>query len=67
MKTRRRRIRHVTSFKQRVNAFAEGIRIEAAKLKPGNEREALLKRVRQAETAMHIDEWMNSPGLQPPR
>jgi hypothetical protein len=29
-------------------------------------REALLRKARQAETAAHIDDWLRSPGLQPP-
>ena len=39
-------------------------REKAEQLPPGEERADLLKRVRQADTA-HIDEWPNSPGLQP--
>jgi hypothetical protein len=27
----------------------------------------LLRRARQADTAAHLDEWANSPGLQPPK
>jgi hypothetical protein len=26
-----------------------------------------LRRARQAETASHINEWLTSPGLQPPK
>jgi hypothetical protein len=26
----------------------------------------LIRRARQAETASHINEWLNSPGLRPP-
>jgi hypothetical protein len=26
-----------------------------------------LRRARQAETASHINEWLNSPGPQPPK
>jgi hypothetical protein len=33
---------------------------------PGAEREDLLKKVREADVAAHIDEWLNSPGLKPP-
>ena len=32
----------------------------------GEEREDLLKKVREADVAAHIDEWLNSPGLKPP-
>ena len=31
------------------------------------EREGLLRRARQDEAASHMSEWLNSPGLQPPR
>jgi hypothetical protein len=30
-------------------------------------RELLLRRARQAETASHINDWVSSPGLQPPK
>jgi hypothetical protein len=38
---------------------------QATKLPPGPERDAMLKRARRAETAFHLDEWVNSPRLQP--
>jgi hypothetical protein len=31
------------------------------------DRDALLKKIRQAETAANIEGWANSPGLQPPK
>jgi hypothetical protein len=41
---------------------------EEAKLKgPGVERETLLRKARQVETAAHIDEWLSSPGLRSPK
>jgi len=54
--------------------FEERIAEEAIKFKEAAEkqplgsaaREQLLRRARQAETAAHIDEWLRSPGLQPP-
>ena len=39
---------------------------QAAKLPPGPERDALIRKARQADTASHLDDWANSPGLQPP-
>jgi hypothetical protein len=66
MKTRRR-IRQVTSLKERLTISAESVRAEAARLTPGPQREALLQRASQADTAAHIDDWVNSTGLQPPR
>jgi hypothetical protein len=36
-------------------------------LPPGKQREMLLKKVRTAEAASHLDAWINSRGLQPPK
>jgi hypothetical protein len=42
-------------------------REKAGQLPSGEERADLLKKARQADTAAHIDEWLNSSGLQPPK
>ena len=63
----RRRFKHILTFPERLNQEAERLRTEARKLPPGIERQELLRKARQAETASHIDEWLRSPGLQPPR
>jgi hypothetical protein len=39
----------------------------AAELKPGPERDNLLKKISQLDTAAHINNWLSSPGLQAPR
>jgi len=39
----------------------------AAELKPGPERDTLLEKIRQLDTATRINEWLSSPGLQVPR
>jgi hypothetical protein len=31
------------------------------------EKDALLKKASQADTAAHLEDWVKSPGLQPPR
>jgi hypothetical protein len=46
---------------------AENFRIEAGTLPFGAEREALERKARQLELACHLDQWISSPGLQPPR
>jgi hypothetical protein len=45
---------------------AEKTRLEAqiAKLPPGSEWDALHRKVRQLETALHINQWASSPELQ---
>jgi hypothetical protein len=64
----RRRIKHVTTFEERLAAEAVGFR-QAAEEQPvgSTARELLLRRARQAETASHISDWLRSPGLQSPK
>jgi hypothetical protein len=39
----------------------------AEQLPAGAEREDLLRTARTADITAHIDEWLKSPGLQPPK
>ena len=50
------------------NIATEKAKLEAqiAKLKPGPQMDALRKKIRQLETASHMNEWLSSPGLQSP-
>jgi hypothetical protein len=50
------------------NIAAEKAKLEAqvAKLKPGPQKDALLRKIRQLDIAAHMSEWPSSPGLQPP-
>jgi hypothetical protein len=51
------------------HALAEVARLkEQAKMAPaGKDRALLLRKARQAETASHINEWVNSQGLKAPK
>lgn len=40
---------------------------EAEKLPPGKDRDTLLKKARQMDTASHINDWLSSPGLRQPK
>jgi hypothetical protein len=61
----RKRIKHETTFEERLAEQAQRFREAAEKEQPGSTaRELLLRRVRQAETASHISQWLSSPGLQ---
>ena len=62
-----RKSRNLQSFQVRLNTFSEDARKKALVLAPGPERDAALRKIRQAETALHLDKWANSPGLQPPK
>jgi len=68
MPQQRRRIKHEKTFQERLADEAVRLKEAAERLPPGSHaQELLLRRARQAETAAHIDEWLTSPGLQPPK
>ncbi|HKU07032.1 MAG TPA: hypothetical protein VJR30_13265 [Bradyrhizobium sp.] len=52
--------------KQHLAQEAARAKAKADTLPPGLERDLLLKKARQAETAAHLKEWADSPGLRPP-
>lgn len=62
----RRRFKQTTSLDQRLEEQAKRLRQEARGIPPGVERDRLMRRARQAEVAAHMNEWLSSPGLQPP-
>jgi hypothetical protein len=62
----RRRYVQNTSLDERLAAEARRLRGEAEKLPPGLERDLLLRQARQTDAAAHMNDWLNSPGLQPP-
>ena len=53
-------------FGERLSAQAQLLKDEAQRLPPGRARDALLRSVRQIEAAVKVNEWLTSPGLQPP-
>jgi hypothetical protein len=63
----RRRFKQTVPLEERLRIQAEADRLKAKSLPPSREREDLLLRARRADTASHLTEWLNSPGLQPPR
>jgi hypothetical protein len=54
------------AFEERVAAEKARLEADAADLQPGPCKDELLKKIRQLETATHMNEWLSSPGLQPP-
>ena len=68
MVQKRNRVKHTATFEERLANEAIKFREAAEKEPPGSKaRELLLRRARQAETASHINDWLSSPGLQPPK
>lgn len=63
----RRRFKQTTSLEERLAEQAQRLRKEAHGTPPGVARDKILRRARQAETAAHIQDWLGSPELQPPK
>jgi hypothetical protein len=64
MQRRRRSAPH--TFEENIAAEKAKLEAQIAKLKPGPQRDGLIRKIRQLETALHMNEWLTSPGLQPP-
>jgi hypothetical protein len=65
---RPRRVKQITSLDERLAEQARQIRTQAEGLPQGSkERESLMRKARLADTASHMNEWLTSPGLQPPK
>lgn len=62
----RRRFKQQLTLQDRLAAWSKEVLEQASKTPPGPERDALLKKARQADVANHLDDWAKSPGLQPP-
>jgi hypothetical protein len=68
MKKTRQRTKHTASFEERLADEAQRLRAAAAEEPAGSVgREALLRQARRVETAAHMNDWLKSPGLQPPK
>ena len=67
MQEQRRRFKQVKSLEERLAEEAKRLREEARLLPPGAVREQVLRKASQAETALHVSEWLSSPGLQAPK
>ena len=62
----RRRFNRMDPLDENLSEQAERLRKEARGTPPGIERDKLLRRARQIETAAHVREWIASPGLRSP-
>ena len=65
MTIRRNRRKQTISFDQRLRQVAIAAREAAHRLPAGQERDALIKKASQAETAATINELLSSPTLRP--
>ena len=63
---KRRRFTQTSTLEQRLAEDTAQLRAQADTLQPGLARDNVLRRIRQNETAIHITEWLASPGLKTP-
>jgi hypothetical protein len=54
------------TVEQKWHEQSEAAKQEAAKLPHGKLKDQLLLEARQLQTASQINQWLSSPGLQPP-
>ncbi len=62
----RRRFTQTATFEERLAEDTERLRQQAKAMKPGVARDAVLRRIRQNESALNLSEWLGSPGLKAP-
>ena len=55
------------TIEQKWRQQSEAAKIEAQKLPSGKERDALVRKARQLETASNINQWLSSSELRPPK
>jgi hypothetical protein len=63
---KRRQVKHALRFSDRLKMEAQRLRQEAENKPRGPERNELMTKVRQLETALRIANWVSSPGLKSP-
>jgi hypothetical protein len=61
---RRRSVPH--TFEDQIASEKSKLEAQVVKLPPSPQRDGLLRKIRQLETASHMNEWLSSPGLQSP-
>lgn len=64
---KRHRFKQDKTLGERLINEARLAREKADQLPPRVDREDLLRKAREADIAAHIDEWLTSPGLRPPK
>jgi hypothetical protein len=64
---RRRRFKQELPLKERLLIIAREAKERAAAMPSGPERQALHKQAREAKLTAELEDWLSSPGLQPPK
>lgn len=64
---KRRHFKQTESLTDRLATFAKVMRERAETMAAGSERNATLGKANDAETAIHMDQWISSSELKPPK
>ena len=67
MTSTRRRLQQTRTLEERLIENIAQLRDQAKNMKPGVALDQVMRRIRENETAVHIREWLESPGLRAPR
>jgi hypothetical protein len=59
--------KQLTTLQDRLSAWTDKVREQAEAIEPGPGKDALLRKVGQAEKASELDNWVISPGLRRPK
>jgi hypothetical protein len=54
------------SFEGQIAAEKKRLEEQISRTPHGPQRAALIKKIRQLDTASHMSDWLHSPGLRPP-
>lgn len=55
------------SFEGQIAAQKKRLEEQLAVTQDGQQRDVLVKKIRQLDTACHMSDWLRSPGLQSPK
>jgi hypothetical protein len=58
---------HKLTIEEKWHQQSEAAKNESEKLPSGRERDYLMRKARQLETASHINDWLSSPALSRPK
>lgn len=67
MSGQRRRFDPSKSLEERLADEAKRLRAKAESLRPGPDRDEMIRKAQEAEAGFHITEWLRSPGVRPPK
>ena len=56
----------IHTFEEDIAAEKAKLEAQVAKIKHGAQMDALRKKIRQLDTASHMNDWLRSPGLRSP-